>query len=92
MWRACLSIWRPVLDAGVVEGERWRRGKEGGVAKGYLCDAGAEEGSDEELEAFQLRLDDDEGEVGFRVHVACLRLEELDLGYLESGLSFEGVV
>jgi hypothetical protein len=41
--------------------------------------AGAQEAADEELEALELRLDDDELEVGGGVHVARLVLDELNL-------------
>ena len=43
-------------------------------------DAGAEEAADEEFEALKLSLDDDEGEVGFGVHVASHGLDSLYLG------------
>lgn len=41
--------------------------------------AGAEIGTDEEFPALDFGLDYDEGEVGFRVHVAGHLLDELDL-------------
>lgn len=45
-----------------------------------LCDAGAEIGADEELEALEFRLEDYEAEVGFWICIAGLLFYELDLG------------
>lgn len=54
----------------------------GEVVEGVFVDFGyarAQVGADEELPTFDFSLDYDEGEVGFRVHVAGHLLDELDL-------------
>lgn len=44
-----------------------------------LRDTSAQEGADQEFEAFKFGLEDDEAKIGFWVRVACLIFYELDL-------------
>jgi hypothetical protein len=54
-----------------------------------LGDSSAEEGPDEKFPSLDFGLDDDEGEVCFRVHVASHTFYELDLLLYSVGAAFD---
>lgn len=67
----------------------------GEVVEGVLVDfgyAGTQVGADEEFPAFNFGLDYNEGEVGFRVHVAGHLLDEFDLLFYAVGCAVDEAV
>ena len=54
-----------------------------------LGDSSAEEGPDEEFPSLDFGLDNDEGEIGLRVHVTGHAFYELDLLFYSVGAAFD---